>query len=273
MLRILDVSASGYYKWLHHKPGQRALRKKRIVDQIKQIYAESHQIYGAPKITVKLRRNGHKISEKTVGNYMRENNLKACYISPYTRTTYSEDFSSRLTNILRQRFNPEKPNAAWCTDITYIKTRDDGFVYLTSIMDLYSRKIICWEVSSSLSVEAVVKTVESAKKERNHEEPLVIHSDRGIQFTSHNFIEATAGMIRSYSAKGYPYDNACIEAFHSVIKREWLNRFSYSNIEEVRSSTFEYINTFYNTVRIHSHCQFLSPFEYENAYFSRIASV
>ena len=273
MLRKLDVSRSGYYKWLHHQPSNRALHKKKIVEQIKQIHTGSHQIYGAPKITEELRKVGNKISEKTVGNYMRENHLKACYISPYVRTTYSEDFSNRLTNILKQKFNPQEPNTAWCTDITYIHTKDDGFVYLTSIMDLYSRKIISWEVSNSLSVEAVVKTVEEARKERTHEKPLVIHSDRGIQFTSKEFIEATKGFTRSYSAKGYPYDNACIEAFHSVIKREWLNRYDFKNIEEVKASTFEYINAFYNTVRIHSHCKFMSPAEYENRYQNGKASV
>lgn len=273
MLRKLDVSRSGYYKWLHHQPSNRSLHKKRIVEQIKQIHTGSHQIYGAPKITEELRKAGNKISEKTVGNYMRENHLKACYISPYTRTTYSKDFSDRLVNILKQKFNPKKPNTAWCTDITYIHTEDDGFVYLTSIMDLFSRKILSWEVSASLSVEAVIKTVETAKSERMLSEPLVIHSDRGIQFTSKEFIAATAGITRSYSAKGYPYDNACIEAFHSVIKREWFNRFKFKNIAEVRDSTFEYINTFYNTVRIHSHCKFMSPMEYENAYLNGIVSI
>lgn len=108
--------------------------------EIKEIHEGSHEIYGAPKITEKLKENGHKISQKTVGNYMHEMGIKAHYIKPYTITTISKDFSTRLKNILKRDFNPEKPDAAWCTDITYIWTYSDGFVYLTSIMDLFSRK-------------------------------------------------------------------------------------------------------------------------------------
>lgn len=143
MLNKLGVSRSGYNSWLHRLPSNQANRKEAVKLQIQEIYDMSHQNYGAPKITKELNKNGDSISERTVGKYMREMHIKAQYIKPYTITTKDSDFSSKLTNILDEQFNPSKPNAVWCTDITYIWTID-GFAYLTSIMDLYSRKIISW---------------------------------------------------------------------------------------------------------------------------------
>ena len=146
VLRILGVSRNGYYSFKHRKPSERQKHKESIEDKIIDIYDESHKNYGAPKITQKLHEIGEKISEKTVGNYMRELGIKPQYIKPYTATTINSDFSSELKNILDQDFSPATPDAVWCTDITYIWTYD-GFVYLTSVMDLYSRKIISWVLS------------------------------------------------------------------------------------------------------------------------------
>ena len=196
---------------------------------------------------------------------MRELGIKAQYIKPYTVTTIDSDFSSELKNILDERFNPERPDAVWCSDITYIWTFE-GFVYLTSIMDLYSRKIIAWVLSDTLEAKHVTKAVRKAKQARNVEKPLLLHSDRGIQYVCGDYIEATKGIQRSYSKKAYPWDNACIESFHALIKREWLNRFKIFNYSHAYRLIFQYIETFYNTVRIHSHCGYLSPDEYENLY-------
>ena len=210
-----------------------------------------------------------KIADKTVGNYMRELGIKAQYVKPYTVTTIEPDLSSRLRNILKEKFNPEEPDAVWCSDITYIWTYE-GFVYLTSIMDLYSRKIISWVLSDTLEAKYVVKAVEKAKRRRGVEKPLILHTDRGIQYVCREYVEATIGMKRSYSKKAYPWDNACIESFHALIKREWLNRFKIKNYDHAYKLVFEYIETFYNTVRIHSHCGYLSPNEYENAYEQKL---
>ena len=185
---------------------------------------------------------------------MKELGIRACWARPYTITTLNSDFNSRLTNVLDRNFNPERPNEVWCTDITYIWTIADGFVYLTSIMDLCSRKIIAWTLSKTLEVEEVLKCVEIAKQRREIKDPLIIHSDRGIHFTCRKYSELTNGMKRSYSEKGVPYDNACIESFHSLIKKEWLNRKVILDYDHVYDLCFEYIETFYNTARIHSHC-------------------
>ena len=228
VLKILGVSRSGYRAWKQRVPSVSEKHRDHIKDAIKQIYDGSHQNYGAPKITEMLHRQGESIAEKTVGNYMRQMGIKAQWVKPYTVTTIDSDFSSELQNILDEQFNPSRPDAVWVSDITYIWTYN-GFVYLTSIMDLYSRKIIAWVLSQSLEAIHVVECVNKAKQMRNVTSPLVFHSDRGIQFVSQAFQKVTEGMINSYSKKAYPWDNACIESFHSLLKREWLNRFKRSS--------------------------------------------
>ena len=168
-------------------------------------------------------------------------------------------------NILQECFNPEEPDRVWCSDITYIWTAE-GFVYLESIMDLFFRKIIAWNLARNLDVDGIVKMLQEAKQYRNPGQLLVIHSDRGCQYVSQAYMQETSSMRRSYSKKGYPWDNACIKSFHSLIKREWLNRFKIQNYRQAYQLVFEYINAFYNTVRVHSHCNYMSPNDYEKLY-------
>lgn len=133
------------------------------------------------------------------------------------------------------------------------------FVYLTSVMDLFSRRILAWVLSTTLEAKYVVETVRKAIRERNGEKPKVFHNDRGCQYVSQEFVDATHGMTNSYSKKkGYPWDNACTESFHSLIKGGCLNRFKIENYEQAYRYVFEYINAFYNMVRIHSHCGYKS---------------
>ena len=265
MLKYLGVSRSGFRAFLNHKPSATEQRRDNIKHKIQKIYDSSRQNYGAPKIAVLLRKDGENIAERTVGKYMREMGIRAQWVKHWIKTTVDSDFSKELQNILDEQFNPDRPNAVWCTDITYIWTAD-GFVYLTSIMDLFSRKIIAWTLSDSMEVSFVVETVNKAKARRNTDEPLILHSDRGSQYVSRAYREAAEKFQLSYSHKGYPYDNACIESFHSIIKREWLNRFKISNLEHAHTLVFEYIEAFYNTVRIHSHCNNMSPDQFERLY-------
>lgn len=269
VLRKLGVSRSGYNNWKNRLPSKRELRKNTIKERILDIYNESHQNYGAPKITECLKKEGEVIAEKTVGNYMREMGIKAQYIKPYTVTTINSDFSDELKNILNEKFNPEEPDAVWCSDITYIWTYE-GFVYLTSIMDLYSRKIISWVLSRTLEAKWVTEAVKKAKNIRKVNKPLILHTDRGSQYVSMDYMEITKDIQRSYSKKAYPWDNACIEAFHALIKREWLNRFKIFDYNHAYKLVFQYIETFYNTVRIHSHCGYLSPNEFEEEYQKKL---
>jgi len=269
VLKILGVSRSGYINWKKRKPSQRELKKQVIKERILEIYNDSHKNYGAPKITERLKKEGQIIAEKTVGNYMRELGIKAQYVKPYTVTTIDSDFSEELKNILDENFNPSEPDAVWCSDITYIWTFT-GFVYLTSIMDLYSRKIIAWVLSDTLEAKWIIEAVKKAQRARKISKPLIIHTDRGRQYVNGDYNNVTADMQRSYSKKAYPWDNACIESFHALIKREWLNRFKILDYEHAYKLIFQYIETFYNTVRIHSHCDYLSPNEYEDKYWKEL---
>lgn len=265
VLRILGVSRSGYNAWKQRVPSYASQHKMLLKKKIQVIYNDSKQNYGAPRITRELNKIGEHITEKTVGNYMREMGIKAQYIKPYTVTTTQSDFSTTLHNVLDEHFNPSEPNAVWCSDITYIWTHA-GFVYLTSIMDLFSRKVIAWTLSKTLETKWVIETIDKAKRTRKLTEPLIIHSDRGVQYVSNAYVKATTHMINSYSKKAYPWDNACIESFHDLLKREWINRFKIRDYNHAYRLVFEYIETFYNTVRIHSHCNYLSPNQYEINY-------
>ena len=269
VLGYSGVSRSGYNSWKNRVPSIREQRKNNVKNKICDIYDESHQNYEAPKITAILNKNGETISEKTVGNYMREMGLKAQWIKPYTITTIALDFSETYKNILKKQFIPDTPDVVWCSDITYIWTFD-GFVCLTSIMDLYSRKTIAWELSRTLEAKWIIKAVEKAKKNRHVTSPLIMHPDRGCQYTSVDYIDATEGMTRSYSKKGYPWDNACIESFHSLLKREWISRFKIKDYKHAYKLVFEYIETFYNTVRIHSHCNYEPPNKHEKNYWKEL---
>ena len=256
MLKFLGVSRSGYRAWLHRVPSDTEKRRESVKAKIQDIYDDSKQNYGAPKITVELRKTGEVISERTVGTYMRQMGIRAQWSKPWTVTTKDSDFSTELQNILDEQFNPDRPNAVWCSDITYIWTID-GFVYLTSIMDLFSRKIIAWTLSETLEVSCVIDTINKAKARRNIDQPLIIHSDRGSQYVATEYKKVTENMQRSYSKKAFPWDNACIESFHSIIKREWLNRFKIHDYKQAYRLIFEYLEAFYNTKRIHSHCNYM----------------
>ena len=263
VLTKLNVSKSGYYDWLNRVPSNQEIRKQEVILEIKKTHLESFEIYGSPKITIMLNRMGLDVSQKTVANYMRESGLKARYVRKPSYKPLLEGFNAKLNNILVREFNPSSPNEMWCTDITYIWTKN-GFVYLTSIMDLYSRKIISWKLSDSLSTDAVIECVNEAISRRGISNPVVIHSDRGSQYVSKRYYDAIRGnLIPSYSRKGNPWDNACIESFHALIKREWINFYKITDINHAKSIVFEYIETFYNTIRIHGACGYLSPTKFE----------
>lgn len=269
ILHHLGVSTSGYYAWRSHTPSKTEMHREQMKEKIQDIYHKSHENYGAPKITAVLRQQGVPTSERTIGKYMHDMGIHAQWVKHCIHTTINPDFNLKLKNILNEQFNPVDPDQIWVSDITYIWT-EEGFVYLTSVMDLFSRRILAWTLSDTLEAKYVVETVWKAIRERNGAQPKIFHNDRGIQYVSQGFLKITEGMINSYSQKGYPWDNACIESFHSLIKREWLNRYKIQDFREAYRLIFEYINTFYNTIRIHSHCGYLSPEQYEKAYLNRL---
>ncbi|WP_305181347.1 IS3 family transposase, partial [Dubosiella newyorkensis] len=212
-------------------------------------YNDSHQIYGSPKIAVILHKHGIQGCQKYVYSIMKEANIKPKYLKHKIKTTISKGNDRKLHNLLKRQFNPKDLERVWCTDITYIWT-EEGFDYLTSVMDLYSRKIVGWVMTRNMEAAKVLECIEIAKRRRGIKKPLVIHSDQGVQYTSEEYKNKTEGMERSYSRKGNPWDNACIESFHSLIKREWINFYHFETMKEAKKAVFEYIEGFYNTIRI-----------------------
>lgn len=261
----MEKSPSGYYKYLRSKPSKTKVRREKTKKAIVKIYNDSHQLYGSPKIAEILHKKGIQGCQKYVYSIMKEANIKPKYLKHKIKTTISKGNDRKLHNLLKRQFNPKDPDSVWCTDITYIWT-EEGFVYLTSVMDLYSRKIVGWVMTRNMEAAKVLECIEIAKRRRGIKKPLVIHSDQGVQYTSEEYKNKTEGMERSYSRKGNPWDNACIESFHSLIKREWINFYHFETMKEAKKAVFEYIEGFYNTIRIHSHCGYESPMEYEKNY-------
>lgn len=164
-------------------------------------------------------------------------------------------------NILDRDFSTTSINQKWCTDITYIYTIKDGWTYLASVMDLYSKKIIGYAYHTSMTAELAIKAVENACLNVKKTEGIILHSDLGSQYTSQKFENylATKHMIHSFSRKGNPYNNACIESFHSILKKEEVNHHKYYDFNTARKAVFEYIESWYNRKRIHSAINYKTP--------------
>ncbi|WHY86804.1 IS3 family transposase [Neobacillus novalis] len=170
-------------------------------------------------------------------------------------------------NILDRQFKASKPNQLWVTDITYIPT-NEGWLYLASVMDLYSRKIVGWSMGETMTKELVISALKMAYKRQRPEVGVIHHSDRGVQYASHEYQKLLKQykMIGSMSRKGNCYDNACIESFHGILKRELVYQTKYRMREEAKKSLFEYIEFFYNSKRIHSALGYFTPNEFDRMY-------
>lgn len=172
-------------------------------------------------------------------------------------------------NKLAQNFNVPAPNQVWVSDFTYIKV-GQRFCYICAILDLYARKVIAYSVSNRIDTSLAIKTLQSAVRVRKASSGILFHTDRGSQFTSHEFRKLTDSLniIQSFSAKGHPYDNAVMECFFKYLKKEELNRRSFSSIEQLKLSLVTYIDGFYNSIRPHSHNGGLSPNQMESLFFT-----
>ena len=178
---------------------------------------------------------------------------------PYTSKTSIEE----KENLLNRDFEATSINQKWCTDITYIYTLKDGWTYLASVMDLYSKKIIGYAYGTSMTADLAVKALDNACLNVKNTKGIILHSDLGTQYTSQKFKEAISkfGMIHSFSRKGNPYDNACIESFHSILKKEEVNHNKYYDFNAARRAIFDFIESWYNRKRIHSAINYKTPNE------------
>lgn len=272
MCDILAVSTSGYYKWLDTEAKRNELEAKRekIKKTIRKIFHQSHGVYGSPRIWDAMQKLGYKISEKTIARYMKEMGLRATPEQPFIVTTDSNHSNPIYPNLLDRQFHPDKPNQAWTTDVTYIWT-SAGWLYLATVMELYSRKIIGWNMSERMTKELCLGALDRALASRQTSKELIHHSDRGSQYTSHDYIARLNehDIQISMSRKGNCWDNACIESFYATIKKELVYRTKYNNREEAIRAVWQYIMSFYNERRSHSTLGYASPNDYERAYWNQ----
>jgi putative transposase len=267
MCKVLGVSKSGYFKWVKRPKSERQELHEKLSQEILKTHLEFKQRYGSIKITKTLNKRGVEVSERTVSRIMTKNQWKSCTVKKYKATTNSKHQHPVSGNVLDRQFKASKPNQLWVTDITYIPT-NEGWLYLASVMDLYSRKIVGWAMDKTMPKELVISALKMAYKRQRPEEGVIHHSDRGVQYASHEYRELLKQykMIGSMSRKGNCYDNACIESFHGILKRELVYQTKYRTREEAKKSLFEYIEFFYNSKRIHSTLGYFTPNEFERMY-------
>ncbi|MCV1352503.1 IS3 family transposase, partial [Escherichia coli] len=273
LCRVLDVHSSGFYAWLQQPHSQRHQADLRLTGQIKQFWLESGCVYGYRKIHLDLRDSGQQCGVNRVWRLMKRVGIKAQvgYRSPRARKGEASIVSP---NRLQRQFNPDAPDERWVTDITYIRTHE-GWLYLAVVVDLFSRKIIGWSMQSRMTKDIVLNALLMAVWRRNPEKQVLVHSDQGSQYTSHewqSFLKSH-GLEGSMSRRGNCHDNAVAESFFQLLKRERIKKKIYGTREEARSDIFDYIEMFYNSKRRHGSSEQMSPTEYENQYYQRLGSV
>lgn len=263
---MLEVSRSGYYKWLEREPSPTAVKQAELVQEIRRIRElPRHDDYGSPRMHRFLRKNGYFCCENTVARLMKQHGIKARTARKFKVVTTDSGHDQPIAkNLLEQRFEAERPNQVWLTDFTYISTKE-GFTYLCTIEDLYSRRIVGLATSRKIDTELALKALMQAVALRSGLRGLILHSDRGSQFGSCEFRESLqrCGFVQSMSRKGNCYDNAPMESFFRSFKVEEASRTDYETHEEATRNVTDYIDRFYNRTRLHSSLGYLSPAEFE----------
>jgi len=265
MAKILQVSRAGYYKYLDKVISATGQHEEVLAKKIKLIHKQSKEIYGSPRIHAELKKQGEKCSRKRVRKIMNKYSIQAKTQKkwkPMGQTT--KDLSKVAPNLLNQNFTAAAENEVWVTDITYIRT-SEGWLYLSAVLDLYSRKIVGLSMGRHIDTNLVLRSLTQAICHRMPKPGLILHSDRGVQYTSASYKIFTrkVGMTLSMSAKGYCYDNAAMESFFHTLKTEHVYFYHFKTRQEAICSIFEYVEIFYNRQRIHSTLGYLSPLEFE----------
>ncbi len=274
LCRLLDVHPSGYYAWCRAPRSARAIEDERLSGLIKQFWLESGGVYGYRKIHCDLRDIGERCGKHRVRRLMRAAGLRAQVGYRRPRARSGGPASVVAPNRLQQQFDASKPNEAWVSDITMIRTHE-GWLYLAVIIDLYSRRVIGWSMQSRIKKELVLDALLMAVWRRRPRGHIVVHTDQGSQYTSHEwqrFLE-THGLQSSMSRRGNCHDNAVAESFFQLLKRERIKRHIYATRYAARTDVVDYIEMFYNNKRRHGYNDLLSPVEYEKRFKERMASV
>jgi putative transposase len=267
MCRVLEVSRSGFHAWERRAPSARALADQALTERIAEIHGDSRKTYGSPRIHAELRLEDRvRIGRKRVERLMRRAGLSGQLRRRRGKTTIRVQGVRTAPDLVERDFNPTEPNRLWAADITYIRTWE-GWLYLASVMDLYSRRIVGWALADHLRAELVVDALEMAVARRRPDAGLVHHSDQGCQYTSLVFTRRcrAVGIDVSTGSRGDCFDNAVLESFHASLKKDLIHRRSWSTKAEARTAVFEYIEAFYNRRRRHSTLGMVSPVEFETS--------
>lgn len=272
MCKTFHVNNSSYYKWLKGLPTSRAERKISIASEIIRIFHWSRGRYGSRRIAAELLATRIKVCRSFVAKIMLENNLHRVPKLKLKKNTITSPKYPATENLLNQDFKVSNQNQVWVSDITYIRTKK-GWAYLTSVIDLFDRKVIGWSVSETM--KAADTTIAAFKKALRcrplvHSQKLIFHSDRGIQYACKDFVYILSKnnqIFQSMSRKGNCYDNAVAESFFRTIKTELIYQNNYTSIKKAKISVTGYIKNFYNTCRRHSALGYLTIEEFQNNHY------
>lgn len=265
---VLEVSRSGFYAWRKRPASARDKRREELTQQIRKIHQRPHHdTYGAPRVHQELIAQGHACNRKTVAKCMRAAGIQSRTTKKFRVTTTDSNHSHPIAeNIVDRDFSPSEKNQTWVADITYIPTKE-GWLYLAAVEDLFSRKIVGWSMSERIDSRLVVAALEMAIQRELPGAGLVAHSDRGVQYASEHYQQLLSqqGMRCSMSRKANCWDNAPMESFFATLKKELVHQEQYQTRDQARQSLFDYIEVFYNRVRLHSALDYQSPLQFEQA--------
>ena len=265
---MLKVHHSGFYAWLKQPLSALAQENQRLTTLIHEAYMQSGGVYGSPRITHELKRQGETCSENRVARLMSKAKLKANV--GYKRRYFRSSAPSPMAhNHLQQQFVVAEPDTVWVADITYIRTYE-GWLYLAVVIDLFSRKVIGWSMNESMEKDIVIKALLMAIWRRHPTDKVLVHSDQGSQYASDEYqaFLTSHGLTASMSRRGHCLDNAVAESFFHSLKTERVKRKIYASRSDAKADLFDYIEIFYNRQRLHSHLGHVSPEEYEQRYLS-----
>jgi transposase InsO family protein len=263
MCKVLGVSRSGYYAWRKRKPGKRWNENELLLGRIQEIYEKNRRVYGSPRVTEELREQGNRCGKNRIARIMKDNGIRAEVKRRFKKTTDSKHNYSLAANLLIQ---DGYQGPLWASDITFVPTRE-GWLYVSAVMSVQSRKIIGLSMNDQLSEELAATALKQAVTREKPSEGLIHHSDRGRQYASYGYqgLLKRYGITPSMSRKGNCYDNAYMESFFSTLKRELVHGERYRTREDARLSIFEYVEVFYNRTRKHSALGYKSPEQYEKS--------
>jgi putative transposase len=260
----LGVSTSGFYDWCDRMPSDRVLEDQDLLKHITKIYWDSEGRYGSPRVFKALKKRGFNIGRKRVERLMKSAGLVARCVKVCRRMPKLKNFQKDGENLLLEMSQPKGCDEVWVGDITYLKL-NGKWQYLATIMDMYSRRILAWSLSTDRKTSLTIKVLRSAIKKRGIKPGLIFHSDRGIEYLGYDFRDELKrhDIRQSFNRAGHCTDNAFMESFFHTLKGELIRQSVYKTAKALRQALARYINGFYNRVRLHSSLDYMSPMEYE----------